>query len=350
MSDIGPMHCPLPTDGAEERVLLAHGEGGASMRRLLAEHVLPRFGRDGASALDDAVVLPILDGRPVLSTDAFVVSPLFFPGGDIGRLAVFGTVNDLAVRGAEPLWLTLSLILEEGLPLAVLDRVLDGAAEAARRCNVAIVAGDTKVVPRGAADGMFLSTTGLGRLLEPAPTGAATIDVTDVLLVSGPIGRHGVAILAAREEMQFDPPPTSDCGPLLELVAALRTVGVRPKAMRDATRGGVTAVLHEWSRDCGRTLVVEENWVPVSAEVRGVSELLGLDPLSIANEGTMVLAVRSEDVSAALAALRRTENGNQAAPIGEVRARGAVPVIVKRPLGREQPLIEPAGAPLPRIC
>lgn len=320
------------------------------MRRLLAEHVLPRLGRDGSLPLDDAAVLPALDGRLVLSTDAFVVSPLFFPGGDIGRLAVYGTVNDLAVQGAEPRWLTLSLILEEGLPLAVLDRVIESVAAAAQCCNVTIVAGDTKVVPRGTADGMFLSTTGLGRLIEPSPTGTATIDVGDVLLVSGPIGRHGIAILAAREEMQFDPPPTSDCGPLIELIEALRTAGVRPRAMRDATRGGVTAVLHEWSRDCGKSLVVEESRVPVSADVRGVSELLGLDPLSIANEGTMVVAVRADEAPAALAALRSTRDGKNAAQIGEVRARGAIPVIVKRALGREQPLIEPAGAPLPRIC
>jgi hydrogenase expression/formation protein HypE len=197
---------------------------------------------------------------------------------------------------------------------------------------------------------MFLSTTGLGRLIEPAPNGASTIDVGDVLLVSGPIGRHGVAILAAREEMQFEPPPTSDCGPLIELVAAMRAAGVRPRAIRDATRGGVTAVLHEWSRDCGETFVVEESCVPVSPEVRGVSELLGLDPLSIANEGTMVVAVRAQDASAALTALRGIEAGKGAAQFGYVRARGVVPVIVQRAPGREQPLVEPAGAPLPRIC
>jgi hydrogenase expression/formation protein HypE len=265
-------------------------------------------------------------------------------------MAVYGTVNDLAVRGAEPLWLTFSLILEEGLPLAVLDRVLDSVAAAARRCNVAIVAGDTKVVPRGAADGMFISTTGLGRLIEPAPTGAATIGIGDVIIVTGPIGCHGVAVLAAREEMLFAPPPTSDCGPLLELVAALRAAEVRPRAMRDATRGGVTAVLHEWSRDCGHALYVEESCIPISSEVRGVSELLGLDPLSIANEGTMVIVVRAEDSPAALTALRSVPEGAFSAVIGEVRVRDAFPVVVKRALGREQPLIEPAGAPLPRIC
>lgn len=343
-------HCPLPIDGADRRVLLAHGEGGSLMRRLLAEHILPPLGRSAGEPLDDAVVLPPLAGRPVLSTDAFVVSPLFFPGGDIGTLAVFGTVNDLAVRGAEPLWLTLSLVLEEGLPLATLDRVTASIAAAARRCNVSVVAGDTKVVPRGAADGLFVSTTGLGRLIEPGPTGTATIDVGDVLLVSGPVGRHGIAVLTAREAMAFDPPPTSDCGPLVEAVAALRAAGVRPRALRDATRGGAAAVLHEWSRDCGRTLVVEETLVPVTAEVRGVCELLGLDPLCVANEGTMIVAVNPTEADVALAALRGTTAGAQAARIGEVREGGRIPVVVRRGIGREQPLVEPSGAPLPRIC
>ena len=350
MNDLAGLHCPTPQDGEAPCVLLAHGEGGAMMRRLLAECILPRLGRSAESALDDAVVLPPLEGRPVLTTDAFVVSPLFFPGGDMGSLAVYGTVNDLLVRGAEPLWLTLSMVLEEGLSLAVLERVLDSIAAAARRCGVTIVAGDTKVVPRGAADGMFLSTTGLGRLIEPALSGAASIVEGDVLLVSGPVGRHGIAILAAREALALEPAPTSDCAPLIELVAALRAAGVQPRAMRDATRGGVTAVLHEWARDSGRTLVVDEPRVPVSSEVRGVCELLGLDPLHVANEGTMVLAVAAEHVDDALAALRRVAMGTYAARIGEVRARGVVPVIVRRAVGREQPLIEPSGAPLPRIC
>jgi len=349
MNDFSQLNCPLPTTG-DDRILLAHGEGGSLMRRLVAERIVPLLGRAETETLDDAAVLPALYGRPVLSTDAFVVSPLFFPGGDIGSLAVYGTVNDLVVCGAEPLWLTLSMVLEEGLPLKVLDRVIQSIAAAAKRCGVAVVAGDTKVVPRGAADGMFLSTTGLGRLIEPELGGPATIDVRDVLLVSGPVGRHGIAIMAAREEMPFDPAPTSDCGPLIEPVAALRRAGVQPRALRDATRGGVTAVLHEWARDCGRTLVVDEARVPVSAEVRGVCELLGLDPLCVANEGTMVVAVRAEDAETALAALRSVVGCRQAAQIGDVREHRAVPVIVKRGAGRELALMEPSGAPLPRIC
>lgn len=341
--------CPLPNDDGRH-VLLAHGEGGKLTRRLLDEHVFPRlFGAD-RRPLEDAAVLPALAGLPVLTTDAFVVSPLFFPGGDIGSLAVYGTVNDLLVRGARPLWLTLSMILEEGLSLDVLDLVLDRIAEAARRCDVAIVAGDSKVVPRGAADGLFLSAAGLGQLVEPAPEGVDRFEAGDVVLVTGPIGRHGIAILAARESLQFDPPPTSDCGPLTAAVAALRSAKISVRAMRDATRGGVTAVLHEWARDSGHTLFVDELRVPVTPEVRGACELLGLDPLSVANEGTMIVVVRKDDADRALAALRQAATCERAAAIGEVRPRGVVSVVVRRALGREQPLLEPSGAPLPRIC
>lgn len=320
------------------------------MRRLLAECILPGLGHDPTSPLDDATVMSRIDGHLVVSTDAFVVSPLFFPGGDIGTLSVYGTVNDLAVRGAQPLWLTLAFVIEEGLPLATLDRVVKCIATAARRCGVTIVAGDTKVVPRGTADGLFITTTGFGSLMEPAPTGPASIEVSDVLLVSGPIACHGIAVLAAREEMGFEPSPTSDCGPLLDLIASLRVAGIRPRAMRDATRGGVTAVLHEWACDCGKTLVIDEPSVPLTGEVRGVCELLGLDPLCVANEGTMVVAVAREHADSALSALRAVDGGERAARIGEVRQAGVVPVIVRRALGREQPLIEPSGAPLPRIC
>jgi hydrogenase expression/formation protein HypE len=352
MSEFPQLQCPVTDPGANasELVLLAHGEGGGLMRRLLSERILPRLGLTSPELLDDAAVLPSISGKPVLTADAFVVSPLFFPGGDIGKLAVYGTLNDLFVRGAQPLYLTLTMVLEEGLSLAVLDRVLESIGAATLECEVKIVAGDTKVVPRGAADRMFLSTTGLGCLVEPGPTGPATIETGDVLLVSGPIGKHGISIMAAREEMHFDPPPESDCASLGEAVAALRTAGIIPRAMRDATRGGVTAVLHEWARDCNRTFVVDETHVPVSPAVRGVCELLGLDPLSVANEGTMVVAVPEHQGEMALAALQSVPVGANAAVIGEVRNRGVIPVAVRRTTGREQPLIEPSGAPLPRIC
>lgn len=340
------LHCPMPLDVNSDRILLAHGEGGSLMRRLLAEHVFPRLGC--AQSHEDAAVLPRFTGHPVLTTDAYVVSPLFFPGGDIGSLAIYGTVNDLVVRGAEPLSLTMSLIIEEGLSLEILARVLTSAGDAARRCGVAIVAGDTKVVPHGAADGVFITTTGFGRLQELAPPGAATLEPGDVLIVTGPVGCHGIAVLCAREKLQFDPAPASDCGPLDDAAKALRFAGIRLRAMRDATRGGVTAVLHEWAQECGHTLSIDEASVPITEEVRGVSELLGLDPLGVACEGTMVVAVSSGDAEAALQALRTVKP--HATIIGKIRNRRGAPVVIRRLLGHEQVLAEPSGVLLPRIC
>lgn len=342
--------CPAPVEGAGDCISLAHGEGGRLMRQLIASHILPKFGGATLRQLGDAAALPAVSGALAFTTDSFVVSPLFFPGGDIGRLAVLGSVNDLAVAGARPRWLTLSLILEEGLPIALLDRVLDSAAAAAAEVGVEIVAGDTKVVSRGAADQMFITASGIGEFVEPPPPGAAAILPGDALLVSGPIGRHGVAVLVARESLLVPPWPHSDCGELYSAVAALRKAGVPTRAMRDATRGGVAAVLHEWSHASGHTLTVDEAAIPLTSEVRGVCELLGLDPLHVANEGTMVVAVPADAADAAVTALRSTAAGALARAIGLVQPRGLAPVTVRRALGREQPLDEPLGAPLPRIC
>ncbi len=340
---------PLPSDG--ERVTLAHGEGGRLTRKLIRDVIVSPFENDLLLPLDDAARLPAVDGPLAMTTDSFVVSPLYFPGGDIGSLAVYGTVNDLAVGGARPLYLTLSLILEEGLPLSVLGDIIGRAASAAADLGIKVVAGDTKVVPRGAADGMFINTTGLGQLMQPAAPGPAALAEGDALLVTGPIGRHGIAVLCAREELALQPPPLSDCGPLVDAAGLLREcVGTRLRSMRDATRGGVAAVMHEWSESCGLTLALDEAEIPVSPDVRGACELLGLDPLHIANEGTMVVAVEAGAVGDAVAALRSLPAASQAARIGTVTARRAAPVTVRRTLGPDQPLDDPLGAPLPRIC
>jgi hydrogenase expression/formation protein HypE len=336
--------CPVPDVGPAERITLAHGEGGRWMRRLIGETIRPLLGNAYLDAMGDAASLPLAElssGQIAMTTDSFVVAPLFFPGGDIGKLAVYGTVNDLAVAGARPRWLSLAMIIEEGLPLATLQRVLASIAAGANQTGVAIITGDTKVVPRGAADGLFLTTTGIGELILPAPPGPTALEVGDALLVSGPIGRHGMAVMCARENLGFEPPPTSDCAPLYESVAALRAAQVPVRAVRDATRGGVAAVLHEWAASCGLTLAIDEARVPVDDDVRGVCELLGLDPIHVANEGTMVIAVPAADVEAALAALRAVPVSAAAALIGHVEKRG---------WGRKIPLDEPAGAPLPRIC
>lgn len=332
------------------RVLLAHGEGGRLSRQLLREVIRPALRLGEEETLADAAVVPPLRGAPVMTTDGFVVSPIFFPGGDIGTLAVYGTVNDLAVAGARPLWLSLSLILEEGLPLETLTRVLHSVACASEKAAVKVVTGDTKVVPRGAVDQIFLNTTGLGELIDPVPPGPAAIQPSDELVISGPIACHGIAILSAREQLGFEPPPTSDCGPLTSAVDALRAAAIPIRAMRDATRGGLAAVLHEWAAAAGCTLEIREASIPLTDQVRGACELLGLDPLFIACEGAMAVAVPAGYGAAAAAALRQSALGQQAAVIGRVSPRGLAPVVIERLPGRRQPLDEPAGMLLPRIC
>lgn len=342
--------CPVPVSESDSRVTLAHGEGGRLTRQLIEETIVPRLGNPVLERLADAALLPEPAGQPVFTTDSFVVSPLFFPGGDIGTLAVNGTVNDLLVSGARPLWMSLSLIIEEGLPMPVLHRILESVASAAREADVQIGTGDTKVVPRDAADGLFVNTTGLGQLVSPAPSGSHTLRPGDELVATGPVGQHGIAVLAQREELGFEPPPRSDCAPLTAAVDTLREKAIPVRAMRDATRGGVAAVMHEWAAASQTTLTVDEPRLPVSAEVRGACELLGLDPLHVACEGTMLVAVEGGSGEAAVQCLRQSSGCPRAAVVGEVRDRRTAPVTVRRSLGSERPLDEPLGAPLPRIC
>ena len=356
------LHCPISIPDNGEVITLAHGEGGRLMRRLIHDHIISAFGtmpsdsqavhqNDPLLLMDDAARLPAIDGEIALSTDSFVVSPLFFPGGDIGSLAVYGTVNDLAVSGARPLYLTLSLIIEEGFPIALLDHVLKSVSTAVRRTAVQIVAGDTKVVPRHAVDGLFINTAGVGQLVDPVAPGANALCEGDELIVTGPIGQHGIAVLCAREELALEPPPQSDCAPLTHAIAILRErMGIQIRAMRDATRGGVAAVLHEWAGASKQTLTINECDIPVSSEVRGACELLGLDPLHVANEGTMVLAVASGHADCAVEILRSLPEFVHATHIGSVTKKGVSPVTIARTLGPEQPLDDPLGAPLPRIC
>lgn len=345
-----PTSTPFPD--ATGRITLAQGDGGRLTRQLVREHIVSVLGGgESLRLLDDAARLPAPDGPIAVTTDSFVVTPLFFPGGDIGSLAVYGTVNDLAVSGAIPRWLTLSLILEEGLPLPVLDRVIASVARAAQLCGVSIVAGDTKVVPRGAADGMFLNTTGVGVLQQPVPCGPGELESGDELIVSGPIGQHGIAVLSAREQFGFDPAPTSDSQPLVRPVRALcERLGPRVKAIRDATRGGVAAVLHEWAEVSQKTLQVRESQFPIGPELRGACELLGIDPLYFAGEGVFCLAVAAGAGEAAVHVLREHPESRLATVVGVVRSQGRFPVTIHRGLGRELPLDEPTTALLPRIC
>lgn len=345
------LSCPVSVDDHSQRITLAHGEGARLTRRLIQQHIRAAFDNSLLAELPDAAHFRSRSCRLAVTTDSFVVSPLFFPGGNIGSLAVHGTVNDLAVSGAKPLVLTLSMIIEEGLPLAVLDCVLQSVADAAKACDVDIAAGDTKVVPKGAADGLFLNTTGVGELVDPVPAGAKSIQQGDVLIVSGPIGRHGIAVLCAREELALQPPPKSDSAPLIEVAERIRRAGGdQVRCLRDATRGGVCSVLHEWAEAIDLTFRLQESGLPISADVRGACELLGLDPLHVACEGTLVAAVSPAVADKVLAAMRDCWISARAAAIGTTVPRGIAPVTIQRTLGSEQPLDEPSGSPLPRIC
>jgi hydrogenase expression/formation protein HypE len=330
--------------------MLAHGEGGRLMRQLIRKQIMPALDNEYLRLAGDAAVLTALRGPLAMTTDSFVVSPLFFPGGDIGSLAVYGTVNDLAVAGARPRWISLALILEEGLEIELLQKVLASIANAAKRVGVVVVAGDTKIVPRGAADRMFINTTGIGEMMASPPTGPHAIEVGDELIVTGPIGRHGIAVMAAREGITFDPPPRSDSAPLVDAMIALQEAAIPIRAMRDATRGGLGAVLHEWAEACGKTLAIEERLLSVLPEVRGVCELLGLDPIHVANEGTMVVAVPRGEAQRAIEVLRGVSETEHSVRIGRVELRGVAAVVVERGTGQLIPLDEPIGAPLPRIC
>jgi len=349
MSSDATITCPLP-HAPNDRVLLAHGEGARLTRRLIRDVILEAIDNEFLRPMADGAVLPAIDGRLALTTDSYVVSPLFFPGGDIGKLAVHGTINDLAMSGAEPLYLSLGLIIEEGLPLETLRRVVASVREAARACGVLVVTGDTKVVPRGAADQIFLNTTGIGRVRPGVDLGAHRVRAGDRVMVSGTIGDHGIAILAAREQLAFETELASDTAPLHEMVRSMFDAAIDVHVLRDPTRGGVSAVLHEVAEAAKLSVVLNESSLPLSESVRGACELLGLDPLYVANEGKLLAIVPSDAAETALECLRRHPLGARAAIIGEITKSMSAPVLVRGALGSLRVLDEPSGAPLPRIC
>jgi hydrogenase expression/formation protein HypE len=343
--------CPVPVSAHADRISLAHGEGARLSRQLIQQKILPRFSAIGSNAISDAAIIQTQGHRLAVCTDSHTVSPLFFPGGDIGSLSVYGTVNDLAVSGADPRWLTLALIIEEGLPIVVLDKILDSIQATANECAVRIISGDTKVVPRGVVDSLMINTTGIGEVVEPTPTGPQSIRIGDRIVVSGPIGCHGIAVLSVREGTMLDAAPLSDSRSLVAAVAALRNAaGAHVRCIRDATRGGISAVLREWATECPFSFGLIESAIPVTDSVRGACELLGLDPLYVANEGTLVAVVDAEYVDSGLAALRQIAGAESAAVIGEIQPSAICPVTIQRLFGSPKPLDEPAGAPLPRIC
>lgn len=330
-------------------VTLGHGSGGRLTGALVREVFLRHFADPALEALGDAAALEPIAGRLAMTTDAFVVKPLFFPGGDIGGIGVNGTVNDLAVSGAVPLHLSAAFILEEGLPLADLERIAASMAAAARRAGVRIVAGDTKVVERGHGDGVFVTTAGIGRLREDAPGGPRAVRVGDAILVSGPVGDHGAVIAALRSGMELEG-LQSDCGPVAALVDALWRAGVRPSFMRDPTRGGLATVLAELAGEGGVGVRLREADVPVREAVRGVGDILGLDPLYLACEGRLVAVVPAAQAEAGVAALRSLPEGEGAACIGEIAPAGPGPVVLETRYGGSRLYDLLASEQLPRIC
>ncbi len=343
--------CPAPLVD-ERQVLLAHGGGGRLTRRLVERLMLPALDNPALAALLDGAVLDPVDGRLAFSTDGFVVRPLFFPGGDIGSLAVNGTVNDLAMCGARAVALSLGLILEEGLPMEQLERVLASVARAAQDANVRVVTGDTKVVERGKGDGVFIHTSGIGVVRRGAPEGPGTVRPGDGVLVSGPIGQHGIAVLAVRDGLAFDAPIASDCACVAPAVHALLDAGIAVRCLRDPTRGGVATALNEIAGQSGAAIVLEEARVPVSEEVAGACEILGLDPLYVACEGRFLAIVAAEDLDRAVSLLRARADTPLAAAIGRVRPSDLAGPLVSMTtvLGAERVLDPLSGEQLPRIC
>lgn len=339
--------CPVPHT-EQERVLLGHGAGGRLTSELLDDLVLPELG-SRSGPLEDAALLPSCP-ELVFSTDGFVVSPLFFPGGDIGSLAVHGTVNDLAMRGAQPVALALALVVEEGMPLAELRQVLASAGKAAHHAGVPVVTGDTKVVDRGSADRLFVTTTGVGRRLDGLRPSSARAKPGDAVLLSGPIGLHGTTVLSTREGLGFETDITSDSRPLHRLVRALAGLGGAVHTLRDPTRGGLAAALNEIARDSSVGVEIDESAVPVPEAVAGACELLGLDPLLVANEGVLVAFVPEDRAEEALAALRSLPEGAEAVRIGDTVPAPAGRVVMRTLVGSRRVIDMPVGEQLPRIC
>lgn len=344
----GPV-CPLPHDDGSE-ITLAHGGGGRLMHRLIEDLFATTFAPAPPGGRTDAALLSGIDGPIALTTDAYVVSPPFFPGGDIGRLAIVGTCNDLAVVGAEPLRLAVALVLEEGLPLGDLRRVCRSIAAAAAEVGAKVVTGDTKVVERGKGDGLYVTTTGVGRLAPGARLDAARIATGDVVIATGDVARHGIAVMAAREGLSFVDEVESDVAHLWPPIRDLLAAGVDLRWARDATRGGFAGVLVELAEQSGAEIGLAEPSVPIEPAVAAACELLGFDPLFVANEGCAALVVPRDDAERTLGILRRHPSSHRAAAVGEIGERGRGRLVAVGPLGTRRALAMPSGEQLPRIC
>jgi hydrogenase expression/formation protein HypE len=357
VQNIVSFSCPLPLAApasGNARIVMGHGSGGRLSAELLRDIFLPLFSNPILDRLDDQAILHVDGVKLAFTTDSFVVKPLFFRGGDIGSLAVHGTVNDLAMGGARPLFLSAGFILEEGFPLEDLRRIVTSMSQAAAAAGVALVAGDTKVVEKGKGDGVFINTTGIGLVPEHVTLSASQARPGDCVILSGPIGDHGIAIMAEREGLEFETEIVSDSAPLHGLVAVMLDASQQTpngiRCMRDPTRGGLSSTLNEIAQQSGVAIQIEESMIPVRDEVKGACELLGLDPLYVANEGKLVAIVAPEAAESVLAAMRGNERGAEAVIIGTVGERRAGMVTMKTAFGSTRIVDLLAGDQLPRIC
>lgn len=347
--DFSGWSCPAPLRD-HPRIVMGHGGGGRLSAELVEHLFRPAFDNPALNDLGDAAVLPWSGGRLAITTDSHVVRPLFFPGGSLGELAVHGTINDLAVVGARPIALTAGFILEEGLEVSVLAALVERMAAAARRAGVTIVAGDTKVVERGHGDGCYITTSGVGMVPPGVELGPRHARPGDRILVSGPIGNHGVAVMSVREGLEFETVIESDTAPLYDLTAAMLEVCPDLRAMRDPTRGGLAASLNEIAASSRVGMLIEESSVPIEPQVAAACDLLGLDPLLVANEGRLVAIAPPERAEALLERMRRDPLGRSAAVIGVVTAEHPGLVAIRTALGSSRVVALPIGEQLPRIC
>jgi len=334
----------------DRRITLSHGAGGKLSHDLVQELFLPFFANDLLRCLDDSAVIPAQSNRIAFTTDAYVVKPLFFPGGDIGRIAICGTVNDLAMAGARPVGLSASFILEEGLLMQDLERVLASMKEAAQEANVMVVAGDTKVVEHGAAQGLFITTAGIGIIPEGVDVGSARARPGDKIIVSGPLGDHEIAVLMARGEFSLHGGIESDCAPLNGLVEVMLEASQAIHSLRDPTRGGLATVLWEIANASRVGVLIDERQIPIRNEVRAVCDLLGFDPYYLANEGRLIAFVPEGEAKEVLQAMQAHPLGRQAAIIGRVVAEHSGKVLLKTPIGGHRLLDPLSGEQFPRIC
>lgn len=343
------LQCPLPSNDYP-RIVMGHGGGGRLTHELLEQVFLPALGNKVLREREDAAVLHVQHSRLAFSTDAYVVRPLFFPGGCIGDLAIHGTVNDLAMQGAMPTALSAAFILEEGLPIETLQRIVHAMAQASQQIGVPVVTGDTKVVERGHGDGCFITTTGIGLVRDEIQMAARHARDGDAILINGTIGDHGMAILSHREGMEFASPIVSDTAPLHGLVSAMLDAVPRIRCLRDPTRGGITTTLHEIATAARVGIEIDEGLLPIQPAVQNACELLGLDPLSVANEGKLIAIVPQEYADRVLHAMRDHPLGQRATRIGKIVTDNACRVVMRTPFGTKRLIPMPIGEQLPRIC